>query len=141
MEQERERERERLPCRELTYLTWGKGKSSSKSPLVGDMLLPCRVFWKEKPCFRKKTLPKFFTTRKKQKGDVTGRRNPARPFWERVTFRGQTATLPETNSQFAPENWQKSQKRKGSYSNHLFFGGNWLASFAGRIFHGCESIG
>jgi len=29
---DRERERERLPCRELTYLTWRKGKSSPKVP-------------------------------------------------------------------------------------------------------------
>ena len=79
--------------------------------------------------FQEKTLPKFFTTHKKQ-DDVTGRRNPARPLWERVTFRGQTVTLPETNSQFTPENRQ-NPKRKGSYSNHPFSGTNWLASFQG----------
>ena len=28
----------RLPSRELTYLTMGKGKSSSKAPLRGDMV-------------------------------------------------------------------------------------------------------
>ena len=32
-----------LPSRELTYPTWGKGKSSSKVPLKGDMLVPWRV--------------------------------------------------------------------------------------------------
>ena len=32
-----------LPSRELTYPTWGKGKSSSKVPWDGDMLVPRRV--------------------------------------------------------------------------------------------------
>ena len=32
-----------LPSRELTYPTWGKGKSSSKVPLEWDMLVPWRV--------------------------------------------------------------------------------------------------
>ena len=33
-----------LPSRELTYPTWGKGKSSSKMPFLGDMLVPWRVY-------------------------------------------------------------------------------------------------
>ena len=33
-----------IPSRKLTYPTWGKGKSSSKVPLRGDMLIPWRVF-------------------------------------------------------------------------------------------------
>ena len=32
-----------LPSRELTYPTWGKGKSSSKVPWKRDMLVPWRV--------------------------------------------------------------------------------------------------
>ena len=32
-----------LPSRELTYPTWGKGKSSSNMPYQGDMLIPWRV--------------------------------------------------------------------------------------------------
>ena len=32
-----------LPSRELTYPTWGKGKSSSKCHFCGDMLVPRRV--------------------------------------------------------------------------------------------------
>jgi len=32
-----------LPCRELTYPTWGKGKSSSRVPWEKDMLVPWRV--------------------------------------------------------------------------------------------------
>ena len=32
-----------IPSRELTYPTWGKGKSSSKVPFWGDMLVPRRV--------------------------------------------------------------------------------------------------
>ena len=32
-----------LPSRELTYPTLGKGKSSSKMPFLGDMLVPWRV--------------------------------------------------------------------------------------------------
>ena len=32
-----------LPCRELTYPTLGKGTSSSKGPLKGDMLVTRRV--------------------------------------------------------------------------------------------------
>jgi len=32
-----------IPSRELAYLTWGKGKSSSIMPLAGDMLVPRRV--------------------------------------------------------------------------------------------------
>ena len=32
-----------IPSRELTYPTWGKGKSSSKLPFWGDMLVPWRV--------------------------------------------------------------------------------------------------
>jgi len=32
-----------IPSRELTYPTWGKGKSSSKVPFLGDMLVPRRV--------------------------------------------------------------------------------------------------
>jgi len=28
----------------LTYPTWGKGKSSSNMPFLGDMLVPWRVF-------------------------------------------------------------------------------------------------
>ena len=38
-----------IPSRKLTYPTWGKGKSSSKVPFWGDMLVPWRVyppFWK-----------------------------------------------------------------------------------------------
>ena len=31
-----------LPSRELTYPTWGKGKSSSNMPFLGDILVPCR---------------------------------------------------------------------------------------------------
>ena len=34
---------ERIPSRELTYPTWGKGKSSSNMPYQGDMLIPWRV--------------------------------------------------------------------------------------------------
>ena len=37
------RSRKNLPSRELTYLTLQKGKSSSKVPLGGDMLVPRRV--------------------------------------------------------------------------------------------------
>ena len=33
-----------IPSRELTYPTWGKGKSSSKVPWKRDMLVPWRVF-------------------------------------------------------------------------------------------------
>ena len=33
----------RVPSRELTYPTWGKGKSSSNMPYKGDMLVPWRV--------------------------------------------------------------------------------------------------
>ena len=33
----------KLPSRELTYPTWGKGKSSSKCHFWGDMLVPWRV--------------------------------------------------------------------------------------------------
>ena len=33
-----------IPFRELTYPTWGKGKSSSKCHFWGDMLIPWRVF-------------------------------------------------------------------------------------------------
>ena len=36
--------RERLPSRKLTYPTLGKGKSSSKVPFLGDMLVPRRVY-------------------------------------------------------------------------------------------------
>ena len=36
-----------LPSRELTYPTWGKGKSSSKVPLVRDMLVLWRVVLKK----------------------------------------------------------------------------------------------
>jgi len=36
-----------LPSRELTYPTWGKGKSSSKVPFWGDMLVPRRVYVKD----------------------------------------------------------------------------------------------
>jgi len=32
-----------LPSRKLTYPTWGKGKSSSNMPFLGDMLVPWRV--------------------------------------------------------------------------------------------------
>jgi len=32
-----------VPSRELTYPTWGKGKSSSYMPFQGDMLIPWRV--------------------------------------------------------------------------------------------------
>ena len=32
-----------IPSRELTYPTWGKGKSSSNMPFLGDMLIPWRV--------------------------------------------------------------------------------------------------
>ena len=32
-----------IPSRELTYPTWGKGKSSSKVPFWGDMLVPRKV--------------------------------------------------------------------------------------------------
>ena len=32
-----------IPSRELTYPTWGKGKSSSKCHFWGDMLVPRRV--------------------------------------------------------------------------------------------------
>ena len=38
-----------IPSRELTYPTWGKGKSSSKCHFWGDMLVPWRVLvcpWK-----------------------------------------------------------------------------------------------
>ena len=34
-----------LPSRELTYPTWGKGKSSSNMPYQGDMLIPWRVIF------------------------------------------------------------------------------------------------
>ena len=34
-----------LPSRELTYPTWGKGKSSSNMPFLGDMLIPWRVYY------------------------------------------------------------------------------------------------
>ena len=40
-------------------------------------------------------------------------------------------TLPETNSEFAPENRPKRPKRKGSFSNHPFSAVNLLASFQG----------
>ena len=33
-----------LPSKELTYPTLGKGKSSSKVPFFGDMLVPWRVY-------------------------------------------------------------------------------------------------
>ena len=33
-----------IPPRELTYPTWGKGKSSSNMPYQGDMLIPWRVY-------------------------------------------------------------------------------------------------
>ena len=35
--------KQKIPSRELTYPTWGKGKSSSKVPFFGDMLVPWRV--------------------------------------------------------------------------------------------------
>ena len=35
-----------IPSREPTYPTWGKGKSSSKVPSRGDMLVPTRVCFK-----------------------------------------------------------------------------------------------
>ena len=34
-----------VPSRELTYPTWGKGKSSSKSHFWGDMLVPWKVYF------------------------------------------------------------------------------------------------
>ena len=34
----------KVPSRELTYPTWGKGKPSSKVPLGGDMLVPTKVY-------------------------------------------------------------------------------------------------
>ena len=34
----------RIPSREQTYPTWGKGKSSSKVALKGDMPVPKRAF-------------------------------------------------------------------------------------------------
>ena len=37
-----------IPSRELTYPTLGKGKSSSKSQFLGDMLIPWRVIQKKK---------------------------------------------------------------------------------------------
>ena len=46
-----------LPARGLTYPTWGKGKSSSKCPFLGDMLVPWRVIlwntstWQRGLCF------------------------------------------------------------------------------------------
>ena len=33
-----------MPSRKLTYLSWGKGKSSSNMPYQGGMLIPWRVF-------------------------------------------------------------------------------------------------
>ena len=35
---------ERVPSWKLTYPTWAKGKSSSKVPFWGDMLIPWRVY-------------------------------------------------------------------------------------------------
>ena len=35
---------EYIPSRNLTYPTWGKGKSSSNMPYQGDMLIPWRVY-------------------------------------------------------------------------------------------------
>ena len=36
---------EKIPSRELTYPTWGKGKSSSNMPYQGDVLISWRVFY------------------------------------------------------------------------------------------------
>ena len=41
------------PPEKLTYPTWGKGKSSSKSVFIGDMLVPRRVYPKDSRKFQK----------------------------------------------------------------------------------------
>ena len=58
---------EKIPSRELTYPTWGKGESSSKCHFWGDMLIPRRVHWKDNtkphnqqaPFFRQVTTASF----------------------------------------------------------------------------------
>ena len=50
--------RKGIPSRELTYPTWGKGKSSSNMPYQGDMLIPWRVpfFLPVHPCQKNQCL-------------------------------------------------------------------------------------
>ena len=51
-----------LPSRKLTYLTWGKGKSSSNMPYQGDMLVPWRVIHPTSNCRRKTSEPRICNT-------------------------------------------------------------------------------
>ena len=90
--------------------------------------------------FQEKTLPMFFTTRKKIKMMWLADEIRQDLFGKGSLFGGKRLPCLKLTANSALK-IGKSPKRKGSYSNHPFSGANWLASFAGRIFHGCESIG